>query len=139
MDLVIFVLFLEFFSGSQKGRGSLLQQTNRSSNPTHNPQTDPDPNQSQKPDPHTHQTQNSGDVEAQNEARAHNGGLDFQSGTVDVCRPVVADLHHCDEDPDPESIKVNSWIRIRNKVTRGIRIRITVFRIRNIVFRNERT
>jgi hypothetical protein len=41
-----------------------------------------------------------------------------------VNRPLVADLHHFDEeqDPDPDFIEVKSQIRIRIKAKRGMRI-----------------
>jgi hypothetical protein len=33
---------------------------------------------------------------------AQNGGFEDQNGAVEVCRPVVADLHHSNEHQDPD-------------------------------------
>jgi hypothetical protein len=51
------------------------------------------------------------------------GGLKLEPWRV--CRPVVADSHHLDEEQDTDS-EMRSWIRIRNIVKRGIRIRIRI-------------
>jgi hypothetical protein len=39
-----------------------------------------------------------------------------------VCRPVIADSDHYDEEQDPDRNEVNSGIRIRIKVINRIRI-----------------
>jgi hypothetical protein len=48
-----------------------------------------------------------------------------------VCRLVVADLHHFDEEQDPDPGQNQSLIWIRLKVKTGIRIHINVLRMHN--------
>jgi hypothetical protein len=45
-----------------------------------------------------------------------------------VCRQVIADSHHLDEeqDPDPDPYEVKSWFHIQINVKSWIRIRIKV-------------
>ncbi len=80
---------------------------------------------------------NSGAVEAQNGAeKAQNGGS-YWSIRGPEGRPVVAEPHHFDEEPDPHQSK-NSY-RVPLKVKSRILIRIKVVRVRNKVMRVRNT
>ncbi len=50
-----------------------------------------------------------------------------------VCRPIVADSHHIDEEPDPDLVKSRIYIRFSINVKREIGIHIKMMVIRNPV------
>jgi hypothetical protein len=50
---------------------------------------------------------------------------------------VVADLHHFDEEQDPDQHQSEQSDPDPQKEKRGIQVRITVFRIRNTVSKKE--
>jgi hypothetical protein len=89
---------------------------------------DPNPQWSEKLDPDPHDSQNSGALKG---SKMEPWTLTIEAWKLKrepwrVCRPVVADLHHFDEENVPfphlsrtgSSIEVQRWIRIRMKVMR---------------------
>jgi hypothetical protein len=70
----------------------------------------------------------------------HSGGVEAQMEPWRVSRPVVADLHHFDEeqDPDPDRINVNSRILIHIKAKRGSGSAPTVYQLITEMKREER-
>jgi hypothetical protein len=77
-------------------------------NPHQSEKKDPDLYHGQQLDPDPHQFQYSGAMEAQNRAMECRGRSRWSRGDPNeawrVCRPVVADSHHEEQNPDPDLV-----------------------------------
>jgi hypothetical protein len=115
----------------------------------------PDPDLSEKPDAGPHQLKSSIRIQLRIKFKIQElrrlklepwRAVDAPNGDVEwrVTRPVVADSHHFDEDPDPhqggksnpdpqQSEKLDTY-RMRIKMKTGIRNRINVMRIHKTDF-----
>ncbi len=89
---------------------SVYLDLTRVPDPHYSVKLNPDSHESEKLDPYPHWNQNSGALEAQNGAvDSHSWSVEAQNGDLDgVCRPVVANSPHFDEDRLRIRIKVEN-------------------------------